>query len=79
MPKLACADLEQFVAGLEGLQGQYILRTAQTEPWILRAANLRGVTVMMGSEGAGRLYNGTGQNNYFHISSSSRRSPTSFR
>ncbi len=60
-------EFDQFVETFSGLHGSYILRTAQVRDWRLRTMDLNGVTVMLGAEGAGRVYDGRAADGWFHI------------
>ena len=67
MARLVFKEFDQFVESLSGLQGQYVLRSKQVRDWRLRSVDLDGVQLMMGQEGAARVYNGKAQEGYFHI------------
>lgn len=67
METLICSDFDEFVHALPDLSGQFILRTPQTRDWRLRLIDLGGVKLTLGSEGAGKIYNGASSRECFHV------------
>lgn len=67
MQKIIASDFEEFVQSLAGLQGRYLLKTAQTKAWELSFSQLPGLTLAMGDEGGGRIYSGLAEDDAFHF------------
>jgi AraC family transcriptional regulator, ethanolamine operon transcriptional activator len=67
MLKLTCSEFDEFEEALYGVQGRYVLKTQQQRDWRLRIVDLDGIAIMVGREGAGTVYNGTGLPDYFNI------------
>lgn len=66
MERIVASDFDEFVQSLTGLQGRYLLKTAQTKAWELSFAQLPGLTLAIGDEGGGRIYSGLADEKAFH-------------
>jgi len=67
MTKASYAEFDEFEASLYGVNGRYMLRSAQRRDWRLRVLELNGVALMAGQEGAATIYSGAGMPGCFNL------------
>jgi len=67
MTNASYAEFDEFEASLYGVNGRYMLRSAQRRDWRLRVLELNGVALMAGQEGAATIYSGAGMPGCFNL------------
>lgn len=67
MSEASFAEFDEFEASLHGVSGKYLLRSAQRRAWRLRVADLDGIALMTGQEGAATLYSGAGMPGCYNL------------
>lgn len=56
MAELVCREFDEFAEALQGLDGRYLLTGRSSGEWRLQVADLPGVSLMQGHDGAANLF-----------------------